>query len=191
MAEKFLITGLPRSRTAWLSVLTTTAKSICFHEPVQRCESYADFKRVFDDDRYQHVGVADSALILQIGRILNDFRPKTLIVRRNPVDCARSLRRYFGADLGSFDVENYCHTMDEHLGRYIGVRGVQFVDYEDFGKPEAIAAVLAYLLPGVPQPKMRELMSMNVQAMKSDVLASAKKGHPNWHLDRSWESAAA
>lgn len=186
--NNFLITGLPRSRTAWLSVAATGPKSICHHEPVSDHATYADFCTLLSDDRFEHVGVSDSALVLQIGRLIRDHDMRVLIVVRHPSDVGISVRRYFGDDLGSFDVEDYCQTMSQHLSRHVGDRHVRYVNYDDLRDVRKVKDALAFVMRGAaPSPLLPGLMRLNIQRDKRDVLEAVRAGHSNWHMDRSWE----
>lgn len=189
--NNFLITGLPRSRTAWLSVAATGPKSICHHEPVSDHATYADFCRIFADDRFEHVGVSDSALVLQIGRLMKDVNLRVLIVVRPLEEVVASVRRYFGDDLGSFDVEEYCLQNSRHMGRFAGVRGVRFIEYRALQDVASVADALDFLMPGAKLPLLPELMRLNIQRDKRDVLEAVSAGHSYWHLDRSWERVDA
>lgn len=44
MNDKFFITGLPRSRTAWFSAFMTASGYMCLHEGLNGCKSIAEYK---------------------------------------------------------------------------------------------------------------------------------------------------
>src|SRR5215472_13650222 len=91
--SRFLISGLPRSRSAWFAVATGA-----LHEPISR-EGYRDF--VWPAG----TGVADSGAGLWLAEIMDDFAPRVLIVERNVDEVIESIRRYVGSrvdlDLGA------------------------------------------------------------------------------------------
>jgi hypothetical protein len=189
VAENFLITGLPRSRTGWLSVVASGQKSICHHEPTPHLATYDALGTVYADDRFHYVGVSDSALVQQIGRIMHDHNAKALIVRRDPEEAARAFEKYFGEDLGKFDPVLYCRTMDQHLDRYLGCDTVRFIGYDQLSDVNRLEAALTWLMPEARFPKLRELMHMNVQVDRAYAARLARIPHSFWHMDRSWESA--
>jgi len=45
MNNKFFITGLPRSRTAWFSAFMTASGYPCLHEGLNGCKSIAEYKQ--------------------------------------------------------------------------------------------------------------------------------------------------
>ena len=42
----FLITGLPRSRTAWMAVAATDGTAVCYHEPTMHLARWDDVNAV-------------------------------------------------------------------------------------------------------------------------------------------------
>lgn len=49
MGDKFFITGLPRSRTAWFSAFMTASGFPCEHELINNCETIEDYKEKVKD----------------------------------------------------------------------------------------------------------------------------------------------
>lgn len=78
----FLIIALPRSGTAWISALLTTAGSACIHEG-------SIFPPVEDGRVY---GIADTTLFFDTDTI-NNHPARKLIIRRDYHDITRSLIR--------------------------------------------------------------------------------------------------
>ena len=54
---KFLIYGLPRSRTAWLANFFTSCGLYCYHEGINGCSSIAEYKRKIGDDGDSGTGI--------------------------------------------------------------------------------------------------------------------------------------
>lgn len=75
MPKHFLITGLPRSRTAWLAAFMSAGNCVCLHEP-------RNWESVFASDGPKFVGISDSGLGFQLGRIMQDYDMPVLIVER-------------------------------------------------------------------------------------------------------------
>jgi len=84
MSGRFMITGLPRSRTAWFAVATGA-----LHEPIAR-----DGLEAFAPDWEPRVGVSDSAAGIWLPRIIAEFEPQVLVVERPFEDVVTSLDRY-------------------------------------------------------------------------------------------------
>ena len=64
-AKPFLVTGLPRSRTAWLSVFMSGAGSICYHEPIGGIREVSDIEAIYKSDYYKFVGIAAENELLE------------------------------------------------------------------------------------------------------------------------------
>lgn len=190
MSTPFLITGIPRSRTAWFSVVTTTPKSICYHEPTSSLDSFEALRDLWADDRFPYVGVSDSSLVMQLGRILQEVEPRVLIIDRAPEEAARSFDCYMSGSGRNFRPHPICVALHEELQRYRAHPSVFWLDYDAVSDIEAVAEAIAWIIPDVTFPKLEELMHMNVQADRDWVIEKAKHPHTNWHLDMSWRSRA-
>lgn len=144
MTKPFLITGLPRSRTAWFSVLAAaTQTGVCSHEPTQHGQWYDVCSGIWNFSTAEHTGISDSALGFNIHEILRDFKPRTLIVVRDHEDVLRSL-----AKQGITGVETYVTKL---AGRFLGVAHnplVKFVEYEDLNDLDKVLECLDWLMPG-------------------------------------------
>lgn len=92
MNPPFFITGLPRSRTAWLANLFTTGESLCFHEPA------ATVTELIARHPSVRVGVADSTAVFNFAAIA-DVYPEApwLFVERDPAEARRSLMKFASA----------------------------------------------------------------------------------------------
>lgn len=186
MTEKFLITGLPRSKTAWFSVLATFGQSVCYHEPTANLSCFEDLEALWGDDRYAYVGVSDSSLVMQLGRILSEIKPRVLIIERDPSDAARACEIYMAGCGYPLDATGLCNQFYMELERFRGHPLVRWLDYDATDEAHEIVGALNYLAPGMAFPKVSELMHMNVQVERNWVLQKAKEPHTNWHMDTSW-----
>ena len=95
----FFITGLPRSRTAWLANFFTTQTAFCFHD---RCKDgwtaawvEQSLKMVAQGfvpgsppARYTHVGDADSGLMLIAPQLVVMFPDARWLFVKNTPQCA-------------------------------------------------------------------------------------------------------
>lgn len=160
MTKPFLIVGLPRSRTAWMSVAATNDRSICFHEPLSRMNEWQDVAAIWRSGDYEFTGISDSSLGFHLPHILETSAPRTLIVGRPLDDVVKSL-----AGIG-VDGAGYCSL----LSRYLDAVGehplVRFVSFSHLSDIAVVAESLRWLMPGlgVDMNKLGELMKLNVQA---------------------------
>ena len=80
---RFLVTGLPRSRTAWLAAFLR-----CPHEPLAYCASLNDLRGIVGDG-----GCCDTLALLLWQRIRTEWPLLNIVaVRRNPKEVRASLR---------------------------------------------------------------------------------------------------
>lgn len=79
----FIITGLPRSRTAWFSAFMTASGYPCIHEGLNECKT-------LDEYRQKIINVSDSNTgYAYIGQVITD-RP-TLIIHRYKHDTPKNI----------------------------------------------------------------------------------------------------
>jgi len=160
MSKPFFITGLPRSRTAWLALAATTDRSICFHEPLARMQEWQDVSHLWANDVYEFVAVSDSGLGFHIDHILETSAPRTLIVERPVGEVTASLRAI------GIDNPSYCKALAEYIERVRPHPLVRYVGFSDLADIKVVAECLRWLMPGlgVDMNKLEELSRLNVQA---------------------------
>lgn len=167
MAAPFLITGMPRSRTAWWSVVTSTARSICTHEPEPDRATFEGLGRYFKNDAFEFSGISDSSIVTGlIGPVLQEWKPRTLIVLRPRDQVLRSFLSYakhapvFNAHILREQLERW----DENAKSWATSKH-PLVKVVDFGALENLAVVqecFEWLMPGGPKFNPA-LLHMNVQ----------------------------
>jgi len=190
MSQPFLIIGLPRSRTAWLSVAATTQKSICHHEPAAKMQNFEDLRLLWQDDRAEYIGIADSGLVWQLGRILEELKPRTLIVERAASASAYSLTQYFAPAFAEYDFTPLCDSGAEELAQYYKHPLVSTLHYSALNHYPSVHGALKRLMPNAAFPMLHDLMHMNIQVQRDYALEAAHRPHSNWHRDTSWKDAA-
>lgn len=140
--SKFVITGLPRSRTAWFSAYFTYGDIICYHEA---------FYHGIPLEGAKHVGNADC------GYFVKDWdigEHGLVIIHRDPEDVARSLYR-IGLDEGI----EYLPMVSERLYELDGLH----VDYDDID--DRLEEIHDYLgLPGYDKKRAELFRNMNIQS---------------------------
>lgn len=82
--RKFLILGLPRSRTLWLSNFMTYGGSFCYHEGIAYAKDYQGYLASFENEAYICMGDANTAGILFADK--PDFRDIPKVVIHRPID---------------------------------------------------------------------------------------------------------
>jgi hypothetical protein len=166
-AKPFLITGLPRSRTAWLSVLMSTGPAICYHDILGQVSDIEDLPRLFQSDFYKHVGIADCGFGFFLGRILDTIKPRTLIVDRDPAEVAQSLHK-----LG-FPRTNLPDLLHSSLLPFRDHPLVMWVPFESLERKRVVQKVFWHLMPGEPFDEVRyeHLAKMRIECDVKKTLA--------------------
>lgn len=183
MNGRFMITGLPRSRTAWWSVVATTSLSYCHHEPLPHTRSFDDLKRYFETWPHRpFAGISDSGIAPVLGRILEEIQPRTLIVMRDVFAVRESLEAYFGAgvsDRGTLWAE-LCNSRII-LRKFAGHDLVKVVPFEALNDINVVRQCMAWLVPGPEIPFPDQLMDFNIQVKREKAVLDRKLPHNGWH----------
>lgn len=178
MADRFLITGLPRSRTAWFATAASRDGFPCLHEPSKFLFGYDELASVWPDG----CGISDSALALHLGAILRDFAPRTLIVERSIVEVIDSYCRFVGHDVRTDIVAAPLFQAQTELTRWKSHPLVRCVAFAALNDLNVLAAALDWLTPGVPRPALAQLAQMNIQSDHQEDLKIIQLGTGRWVL---------
>jgi hypothetical protein len=149
--SRFLITGLPRSRTAWWAVVTGA-----LHEPISRRGRLWPW--------HDGEGFSDSGAAMHLDEILNLLAPRTLIVERPRAEVLASAWAYL-APLKLTDKEAFWRLLDHASANLDAARSplIKRVAYRDLGDIETVRACLDWL--GVAEPRhLEQLLHMNIQS---------------------------
>lgn len=185
MTGKFFITSLPRSRTAWWAVAATTAESSCVHEPLKATSKFRDLQAIWDVAGTKHRGVSDSGLSVQLGRILLDIGPKTLIVQRDPRDAMDSLVRYLPwRPIDYVSLHAHLQQCQAAIDEWKAHPLVKVVPYDALAYEDVVRDCFSWIIPGGGRLFDRELLKMNIQVSPEALLAdlAAFSNHNQWHL---------
>lgn len=144
MRAPFLISGLPRSRTAWLArAATIDGVSVCEHEPASRMSGLEDLQRYYFERQgaAEYVGISDPTLSAMLPVILDFLPMRTLVVLRDPQEVINSLLA-----MGR-DPKNVT----------LGVKGINAVQghplvygirFNELGNSYKVKKALEWLMPG-------------------------------------------
>lgn len=158
----FLICGLPRSRTAWLSLACWTNRSICYHEPTAQYSTWQGIDEIWRGSRYNFTGISDSMLGFHLPEILERWKPRTLIIERPRAEVHQAMARKFG-DIGAAS-RRYIDILDERL-KSVDHALIRRVPYDDLSRVEVVWNALRHLVldARIDYEKLVELMRLNVQ----------------------------
>lgn len=186
MAGRFLITGFPRSRTAWFAVASTTPTSVCFHEPLHRLQSFAELREFWAPKFGVDIGISDSGLAPQLPRILAELQPRILIVERPAEDALASFKRYAHAAGLRFDEAHCRHFLRAAVAGIAAAKGnplVKAVDYVALDDYNVVRECMEWILPDTDLPDLRTLMNFNIQVAAQHIRKITGEPHNGWHLE--------
>lgn len=168
MKNFFFISGLPRSKTAWLANFLSGGNTICLHDAFTRCARVEDLKAIMENLPYQNVGHADPANLLFSNRLREVFpQAKWVLVNRDPFEARQSCAEAFGVDTPLTEM----FLMDS-------VKSAMHVDF-DLVEHRAME-IAEFVAPGfVCHPeRLNMLANFNVQ-LQREYIAENMKVHMN------------
>jgi hypothetical protein len=159
--RNFFITGLPRSRTAWLANLFTTDRTICYHEPTEPWPQILG-------DRYDAIGASDSTLADRFDHFSAAFpEARWLLVDRDPGSALKSFLEFTRTiprpeEAG---IAEYFRQQQKALDHMRDKTGVMPMPYDALKTSAGVCLAWNWLLPGRPFDLMRWkiLDGLNVQ----------------------------
>ena len=152
--KRFLILGLPRSRTAWLANFLTTDRSFCDHDASGQATSFESVFRPLSRP-YDYHGVADTGLAV-LGDSLPSDLPIVLIVR--PFEEAY---RSTLAVLPKHDPRTVRSSMEAVMAGLgeLRPRAALVFPYEDLEFPSVVREIQRVCMPTIPwDPNRYELL---------------------------------
>lgn len=130
------------------------------------------------------IGVSDSGLALQLGRILSVVKPRTLMIRRPVGEVVASMKAYMpDPSLDHARATRFLEECAEALEKRAMHHLVKKVEFRYLDDPEAMSDALDWLLPGYELPDVRFLAKMNIQVRADHVRDLLSKSHTGWHLN--------
>jgi hypothetical protein len=164
----------------------STANSLCWHEPTAHIQSYDALVEFWKPKFGEIVGISDSALTLQLDRILSEIRPRTLLIERPIPQVMASMRKYFkGAEL-MLDYDEgrrYLGRLAEKIDQFRTCDLVRTVAFEALKDYDTVLDLITWLAPGIDLLDLRTLMHFNIQADRDHVIDLIKRPHTHWYRE--------
>lgn len=159
MKTFFFITGLPRSRTAWLANFLSYGEMFCFHDSMRELDHVDELKSVFDRAEFaKAVGHSDPMNLLFQNAMIRNFPDAKWVLIERDKDCVeRAAKRAFDR---SFNADYYLRKVADLREK----PNVLTVRFEDLDGAKALE-IGRWLCPGwtSPEPRNEMLERMNVQ----------------------------
>lgn len=159
----FLVTGLPRSRTAWLSAFLTSGGAYCKHEGLlEGVDSLVKWL-----NRSELHGDSDSGLPLVWDQVIPrlESEPKIVVILRDREEVAESLSKYWeGIDfLRGLDPVDLLNDLSVELEKI--KKDALLIQYKDLENIDALRRVWEFCLPELTfDLKRAELLTkLNIQ----------------------------
>ena len=156
----FLITGTPRSRTAWFAALCNTVPdTVCYHEPVAYHATWREAARLWGSKWRTRVGIADSGFALHLADLVPMYHPRVLVIDRPHGDVDESLARIGVAP------SNYCELLEAAIAPWAESPLVKQVEFDALASSDVVRECLWHLLPGaaIDRDKIDVFQRLNVQ----------------------------
>ena len=173
--NKFLITGTPRSRTAWFAALcnTVAADVRCYHEPLKYMTKWQDVYDMWQDgiSYTGSLGVSDHSLGFHLKEILHVKKPRTLVIVRDKAEVEQSLK-----NIGAY-TPGYIDLLLERLFDGLGEGETLGVNYESLTDSSFVCQCIKHLLPNysINLNKVEAMMELNIQASAAEALRIAHR----------------
>jgi len=140
----YLITGLPRSRTAWFAEFMG-----CPHEPIVRMNNISDIDEFFEKNE----GCSDFGMGFWLGYILEKIKPRVLVIERPIEDVKKSLK---SLNLDIPDT-NFCELLADNISQYRANELVKVVHFDDLNNTDVMESIFYHLRPDEKFDKERFL----------------------------------
>ena len=163
--NKFFITGLPRSRTAWLSTFFTGNNCFCYHEIIRVSKGFDDAIQKLLNRKEMYVGNSDSSLpiwINEIDHILCDS--PIVIIERDMGEVVHSLTKVFGKDDYVRILDSTLKGLETIKNRYNYIS----VDYNNLNEQACLEMIWNFCTPNIPfdKDKFEMLKAINISIDK-------------------------
>ncbi len=167
-AKPFLITGLPRSRTAWMAAFMSSGSVLCKHEPLKFLSDIRQLPSALGSEFHTHVGASDSGAGFFLPWIMSNMNPPTVIIDRNTDDAKRSML----VDLG-IDVGDSLHGLKNTLTQFRAHPNVMWVPFDSLNDKRVMQKIWFHLLPGVPfdEERYEQFNDLDIQVIFKNVQA--------------------
>ena len=165
MKNKFFITGLPRSRTAWLSTFFTGNNSFCYHEILRVSDGFSDAIKKILNRKEIYVGNSDSSLPLWIDKIDYILQESPIvIIERDENEVINSLTNLFG----NYDWVKLIDLTLENLETIKKRYNYISIDYNELDKQSCLELISNFCVPNIPfdKDKFEILKTINITIAK-------------------------
>lgn len=163
--KTFFVTGLPRSRTAWIANYLTYGKTFCFHDGFCGLAHPLELKDKFDAMRtngFETVGNSDPANLYFVDTLLEAFPDAYwMVIKRDLKEAQKACEEAFGyfSDL-QFESEQMkkleSKVKNGCIVQFNAIDGIVQRDPQSFNR----------ITPNIPQNRKEMLLNFQIQLTK-------------------------
>lgn len=168
-ASHFYITGLPRTRTAWLANWFTHKNSYCFHELSKYGKDFYELQRVVKSRTEMFIGTADSGFPLYHQQFLQYVPGKIVVIERDPKEVMDSYKEDFGSEMTIELVDQLLNELELIKAK----KNPLVMQYEDLDDIQKLKSLWNYCAPTIKMDEDRTKMLMELTV----------KVHPQKYLE--------
>jgi hypothetical protein len=182
----FFILGMPRARTAWLSVALTFGESVCLHEGVANCGTFAEYAAKLRSIPSRVVGDSDAALVYWLPALQEEFPDAAFVVVRRDHDAAKfSLMRAEPDQRDKIEQwwPGYCAQFEATVAS-LDCPQLDQMALNDAALLEALATRLTGASP--PVGHFERLLEMNIQTQREGGITAPKALAPEMKIPREF-----
>ena len=161
MNNKFIITGLPRSRTAWMSAYMCSNNVMCLHEPCNDFPSLEEMKLMVDRLPYEYAGISDSSIGIHPFFYIKNFKDCPVVfIKRDKEEVLNSFLKISGLRIDK--AEKIINMIEHGIYEIKNAFNVFEVDYNDLDKEETMRRIFDYCTPTIPFDKYKLKLFKNI-----------------------------
>ena len=165
LMNKFFITGLPRSRTAWLSTFFTGDNCFCYHEVIRISDSFDNAVEKMLNRKEMYVGNSDSSLPFWMNKIDHVLIHSPIVIIERDIDEAtNSLVNTFGKYDYTKIIDLTLEGIENIKKRYNYIT----IDYNKLNEQACLEIIWDFCTPNIPfdKDKFEMLNTINISLHK-------------------------
>lgn len=172
--KTFLIFGLPRSMTAWMSCFLTCGEVFCQHELSGKLDSARDMADSIRKQPFRFSGLADPGALM-IWRELTELLPdaRLIFIRRDPRESKASLARV--GQVESFLLDERYDVLSQRASDFCHYAEPQIFEFEDLAKEYWLSTLwheIAGASTELPESHLTKMMTLRV-TQKDEIIQAA------------------
>lgn len=172
-AKPFIIFGLPRSMTAWLSCFLTCGPCFCQHELSGKLDSAKEIAHSVRNQPFPFSGIADPGALM-IWRELTELLPDAnlILIRRNPRESQSSLAKVGGVE--PFLLSERYDTLSQWASDFTHHAKPKILAFDDLREEHWLRKLWEWCAGDseLPEPHLRKMMTLHV-TQKDEIIQAA------------------